>query len=145
MKKTRVQVGKRVVVLTLDQAARVNARVAEFVRLEAEIKQLVTERWIPKYLRRTGLPINWAWCYEFTVAETAALLFHLTDSAELILQAVTGNTDYQALLDVVDKVESNPFPIQAKRRRVIVVIALLLALFYTAPRQLATTRCQSMN
>lgn len=131
VKKLRVNVAGRAVALTVDQAARVNSKLAEFLRLETEIKQLINERWVPKYLRRTGLPISWAWCHEFSVAETVALLFQLTDSAEVILRAMTGGVDYGELLDVLDKLEADETPVKAKRRRVIMVIALLFALSYS--------------
>lgn len=131
MKKLRVNVGRRVVVLTPDQAARVNTKVAEFLRLEAEIRQLVNERWVPKYLRRTGLPIYWAWCYELSVAETMALLCQLTDSADVIVRAMSGSLDYGELLDVLETIEADETSIKVKRRRVILVIALLFALSYS--------------
>jgi hypothetical protein len=131
MKKVQVSVAGRLVRLTPDQAARVNSKVTEFLRLDAEIKQLVNERWIPKYLRRTGLPIYWAWCHEFSVAETVALLSQLTNSAEIIVRAMAGAADYGELLDVLDQLDADETPIKIKRRRVIVAIALLFALSYS--------------
>lgn len=128
----RLKVGNRLVALTPEQAARVNSKVADFLRFEAEIKQLINEKWLPKYLRRTGLPIYWAWCHEFSVAETIALLCHLTDAGDVILRAMTGDMDYGELLDVLDGLEDDQaVPLRVKRRRVVMVIALLLALSYS--------------
>lgn len=132
MKKVRIDVGGRVVALTPGQAARINSKVAEFLRFETEIKQLFNETWLTKYLRRAGLPIYWAWCHEFSVAETIALLCQLTDSPEVILRAMTGRVDYGELLDVLDRLDTEQVePVRAKRRRVVIVIAFLLALSYS--------------
>jgi hypothetical protein len=131
-RKVRVTVGKRLVALTPEQAARVNLRVSDALRFEKEIRRLITQRWLPKYLRRTGLPIYWAWGHELSVAETMALLCQLTGSAEAVLRTMTGSADYGELLDVLDRLENDQsMPVRAKRRQVVVVIALLLALSYS--------------
>ena len=129
-KRIQVSVAGRKVALTPEQAARINSRVAEFARLEKSIHSLVGERWIPKYLRRTGLPITWSWAHELTVSELVYFLAQLTDSAELLIKAA-GESRYEDLLNGLDDLEAEDKVPRYKRRRVVVVIALLIALSYS--------------
>lgn len=129
-KRVWVKVGKTPVAMTLDHAARFNHRLLEFVRAEDAIKKLVGEGWLPKYLRRTGLPVYWAWAHEFTLLELIAILVALTDSSERFIAATRSNDRYGALLDMFDEVEpSDKKP--PRPRRVAVVIAMLYALAHS--------------
>lgn len=129
-KRIQVSVAGRKVALTPEQAARINSRVAEFARLEKSIHSLVDERWIPKYLRRTGLPVGWSWAHEFSIGELVSLLAQLTDSAELLVEAA-GEARYEDLLDGLERLEADDNVPRFKRRRVIVLVAILLAISYS--------------
>lgn len=129
-KRVRVNVAGRKIALTPDQAARINSRVAEFARLERSIHGLFSERWIPKYLRRSGLPISWSWAHELSVPELVYFLSQLTDSAELLVKAA-GENRYEDLLNGLDSIEADESNLRCKRRKVVVVVALLIALSYS--------------
>jgi hypothetical protein len=130
-KKVQVRVAGRTVALTPEQAARISEKVADFARAEKSIHDLVNERWIPKYLRRSGLPVSWSWAHELTIPELAALMAYLTGTAEDLVRAAAGENRYTDLLASIDQIEAQEDVPRLKRRKVIVVVALLIALSYS--------------
>jgi hypothetical protein len=116
--------------MTLEQAASFNDRLAEFLRAENAIKKMVGERWLPKYLRRTGLPVYWSWAHEFTLLELISMMAVLTDSSESFVTAIKSEDRYGALLAMFDEVDSDDEK-PPRPRRVVVVLAMLYALAHS--------------
>lgn len=115
--------------LSLDQAARMNVRLAEMMQLQGEVLRLGGEGWMPKYLRRTGIPFQWGWAYELSVAEMIVLMTLLTGSLDELRDAI--DQGYEAFLALPDAIEKQADAAKPKRRIVIAVYALLCALVHS--------------
>ncbi|TAK37906.1 MAG: hypothetical protein EPO30_08350 [Lysobacteraceae bacterium] len=115
--------------MTLEEVARFQGFLSAVSGLEGEIRKLATDGWVPKFLRRTGVPLYWSWCYEFSLAELLALVFQATGMGGAFLEIAKSENAHARLLAWPEEVEGPSAVI--KPRQVVLVLSMLFALLYS--------------
>lgn len=114
--------------MTLEHAERFNGLLREAMGLGSETVKLLDQSWIPKYLRRSGLSLYWAWAYEFTLPELIALMSYVTGTDGSLSHALYQPNVNEALLDWKEEIESDTPSQKVKRRSVILILTMLYAI-----------------
>ena len=114
--------------LSLKDIERFNGRLAEVLSLESTLREIEGATWVPKFYRRTGIPLVWAWVYSFSFAETLALALHVVGLQEDFLCRLRSDNPYDAILDLAEKFDPDPKSDRHFRRRLIAVLPLLYAM-----------------
>jgi len=117
--------------LSLKHVEKFNSQLTEIVALETSLKSLERETWLPKYYRRTGIPLVWAWAYCFTFSELLAVSLHSIGVAPEFTARLKSKEPYDGIFEFVENFDPDPKADKHYRRRLIVALPLLYAMVYS--------------
>jgi hypothetical protein len=112
---------------TLEQAERFGAQLRSVLEMMARVDELADCSWLRKYLRRSGIGLQWSIAYEFSSLEQFVLLMHLIGMADDLRAAGDAQDKYEATLSLMEK-DVPCRGVRPKPRVFVLVIGMLMAM-----------------